>query len=721
MNPRLKNYDWPQGRYSSDEGEISSNLVLPMLKHAMRYDRSVGYLKKSHFSDIGLDLVEFVEKGGHARFLFGEPLERELLLACEQAIGDSDLEQEVEIKLRDLLASADPHNGGPDLAATLIQYLVSADAADFRLVLRQNGMHHEKVRIAYDHVGDVVVTVGSDNDSASALSGRNRESGTLICSWSYPETDYWATHGAGYLDEFERLWENENEESITIALSDQVRLGIQQDWLSRDMSYEDLKSLLTRQNKEQSEGARQLRDFQEDAIEKWQDNGYEGVMALCTGAGKTFTTVKAAEMLDDYFREESESFALVVAVPYQILAHQWVAELSEIFDQVISCWSENNEWREELKAAAFGTFNEHTGRSSFAVVVVNDTFLKDDFQTLLGVIPNQRLMFVGDEVHRHGTPTFAGKIPKARFRLGLSATPWSSGEEDRESIIKLSYGEVVKEFGIKDAIEEHVLCPYHYQVVSLELSEQEAFVYKELASSISQLVAQVQNGGTASDERELRQLLARRNSILGTCDAKIEWLARFAASKKAKQTLIYCSEGKAQSDGEYGDQRALNRIAEIFHSAGWNLGKITAEESFAKRSLILEDFQRGHIDGIAAIRVLDEGFDLPMCRAAFLLSSSRNERQFIQRRGRVLRMAPGKSEATIYDFLVLPGRDFAGEQWASGLVEGELIRAWEFSRFSLEATALEQKLGGLAKLYDVDFAALRNTVEERSYGSEDLD
>ena len=103
MNPRLKDYDWPQGRYSSDEGEISINLVLPMLKHAMRYDRSVGYLKKSHFSDIGLDLVEFVDKGGEARFLFGEPLERELLLACEQAIGDSDL----EIRLLPPLRSSD--------------------------------------------------------------------------------------------------------------------------------------------------------------------------------------------------------------------------------------------------------------------------------------------------------------------------------------------------------------------------------------------------------------------------------------------------------------------------------------------------------------------------------------------------------------------------------------------------------------------------------------
>ena len=579
MTSRLKDYDWPQGRYSSDENKICKDLVVPMLKHAMHYDRSVGYLKKSHLAEIGFDLLEFVEKGGKARFLFGDPLERELLLACERAIGEEGEESETESKLRTLLKEADPYKASEDLGAVVVQYLISADAADFRLVLRQNGMHHEKVRIAKDHMGDFVVTVGSDNDSVSALSGKNRESGTLISSWSYPETDYWTTHGSGYVHEFERLWENRNEESITVSLSDQVRLGIQSDWVERELSYDELRLLLKKQADDSSSETRELKSYQEDAILRWQENNYEGVMALCTGAGKTFTTIKAAEMLDSHFRSEDQSFAVVVAVPYQILAHQWVSELGAVFDQVIKCWSENSGWRQELQAAAFGTFNELSGRSSFAVVVVNDTFLKDDFQTLLGAIPVANLMLVGDEVHRQGTETFVGKVPPARFRLGLSATPWSSGEEERESIIKASYGEVIKEFGIKDAIDAKVLCNYHYQLVESVLSNEEAIAYKELASSISVLVAQLNNGGSASDEIELRGLLARRNSIQGTCGSKLQWLSRFAAGKRAKQTLIYCSEGKAQEEGEYGDTKALNTIAEIFHSAGWDLGKITAQES----------------------------------------------------------------------------------------------------------------------------------------------
>ena len=721
MGERLQGYDWVLGRYDSDQTEIFTDIVVPMLNRAVQYDRSVGYLKKSHLTDLGYDLFCFVEKGGRARFLFGDPLDKELLLAYQHAVGGADGGTEAEKKLRLMLKEADPHKGGDDLAATLMQYLVAVRAADFRLVLRETGIHHEKVRIATDHFGDCLVAVGSDNDSVSALSGKNCESGTLIASWIYPETNYWESHGAGHLDQFERKWENKHDESITLSLSEQVRLGIQADWEARGLSYERLRSLLQKEERAKRADARELKDYQEDAIQSWQDNDYQGVMALCTGAGKTFTTIKAAEMLDIAHRKEHRPFAVVVAVPYQILAHQWVEELSLVFGQVISCWSENDEWRADLAAAVFGTFNEHSSPSSFAVVVVNDTFLKSDFQELLDAIPSHELMFVGDEVHRHGTRTFEGKIPPAAYRLGLSATPWSSGEDERERLVKASYGEVVIEFGIKEAIDRGVLCNYNYLLTETFLSEDEALTYKSVSADISVLLAQILNGGRAENDPELRRLFARRNSILGTCESKLEWLTKYAGTKIAKQTLIYCSEGRGQIDGEYSEKKALNTVAELFHGAGWDLGKITAEESSAKRKEVLSDFQSGHIDAIAAIRVLDEGFDLPGCRSAFLLSSSKNERQFIQRRGRVLRTAKNKKEASIFDFLVLPGQEFSGEAWAQELAERELVRAWEFARFSMQVAELESTLSDIANDYEIDFITLKKTVEDRAYISEDVD
>lgn len=651
--------------------------------------------------------------------MYGDPLEPELLLACERAIGNGEMQTlQTPARLRQVLRDADPTKGRAEAAAALVQYLIAKNKIDFRLVLRQKGLHHEKIRIARDPFGDHVITVGSDNDTLSALSGGNRETGTLIASWQYPGTNYWNTHGKPHIDLFYRTWANDCPDSITITLSEQVKFQITSDWEQRGLSVDQLRSILLRENKKSEGQSKELRSYQESAIENWQQSNYQGVMALCTGAGKTFTAIKAASLLDAYFIEQGESFALIVAVPYKILADQWQAELEEHFDHVIPCWSDHPEWKNVFSAAAFSAFDPLRPRTSFATVVVNDSLQSEFFQTSMKAIPLDNLMFVGDEVHRHGAERFQSLIPKARFKLGLSATPWSFGEEEREEIIRSLYGDIIAQFGLGDALKETVLCNYHYTLSEVYLNDPEIERYKEIASSMAALSSN-KRSRTKAEETEFRSLIRKRNAILGTCENKVAWLRRYAKGIRKKQTLIYCSEGNAQEAGEDTEIRALNHVAYAFRQAGWELAKITAAESTAKRNETLLDFQEGTIDGILAIRVLDEGFDLPACRTAFLLSSSRNERQFIQRRGRVLRQSAGKDTAHIYDFAVLPPEDHAEESWAQSLALDEFIRAWEFSRYSLQKDSLAVTIQGLCDRYKIDFDMVRNMVESRSYTNEE--
>jgi superfamily II DNA or RNA helicase len=720
---QLTDHQWKLGRYSSESVHILDECVRPMLRNSMSYSRSVGYLRKSHFNDIGLELLNFIESGGEARYLIGDPLEADVLRSCEEAlVGDKErnFSEGVSAKLRQLLQQATQHRDSEDLSLMLLQFLVSEDKLDVRLVLREQGMHHEKIRIASDHVGNTLIAVGSDNDSSSALSGVNKESGTLIANWVYPDTSYWESHGRPYLADFENIWEGRATDSITVHLAEQIKLEIAADWERRGISYGQLRALLEQERKSQH-GEKELRDYQELAIYAWQENNFKGVMALCTGAGKTFTTIHASRLLDDKHRALDRSFALIVTVPYKILAHQWCRELSDYFEQVIECWSDNPNWKQQFPAAVFGTFSTNGPRASFAAVVVNDTFQEPSFQTPFKGIPLDCMMFVGDEVHRHGTRRFAGLIPESQYKIGLSATPWSVGEDEREELVKSIYGDVVAEFDIGKALSEGVLCNYHYTAVEMELTDGEAERYAELSSSMAKYDATPPGALSANELRKLQDLIKRRNAILGTSESKLDWLGRYAAKVKKKHSLIYCSEGYAQVEGERSDLKAISRIAVALHESGWDLAKITWEESTLKRAEILDDFSTGAIDGILAIRILDEGFDLPLCRAAFLLSSSKNERQFIQRRGRVLRKSPGKDVAHIYDFLVLPPTATIGTPWAQSLVESEIIRAWEFGRFSLEKPVMFKQLESLCEKWLLDFGSLRENVESRNYISEETD
>ena len=183
---------------------------------------------------------------------------------------------------------------------------------------------------------------------------------------------------------------------------------------------------------------------------------------------------------------------------------------------------------------------------------------------------------------------------------------------------------------------------------------------------------------------------------------------KYLKSKIEKHTLFYCGDGSVveESSGTELDDlavRDIKRVASILHKQGWKSSKFTADESLKERRNIIDNFKLGFIDAMVSIRVLDEGIDIPVCKQAFLLASSRNERQFIQRRGRILRKSVGKEFSIIHDFIVLPSEGIYLDDSLKSLVNSELDRVYEFSHVAMNKKELYEAAAEIADTYGIDW------------------
>ncbi|HNW34810.1 MAG TPA: helicase-related protein, partial [Candidatus Ozemobacteraceae bacterium] len=132
--------------------------------------------------------------------------------------------------------------------------------------------------------------------------------------------------------------------------------------------------------------------------------------------------------------------------------------------------------------------------------------------------------------------------------------------------------------------------------------------------------------------------------------------------EKPKRAIFYCGDGRTTDSITDEEVRQIQAVSVLLGERhGLRVRNFTYRETSEERDEILRDLRSGFLDGVVAIRCLDEGIDLPDLRMGFLLASSTNPRQFIQRRGRLLRNAPGKDRAEIFDFFILPP-DIGGQE-----------------------------------------------------------
>jgi DNA phosphorothioation system restriction enzyme len=438
-----------------------------------------------------------------------------------------------------------------------------------------------------------------------------------------------------------------------------------------------------------------LRAYQQQAIANWFANKGRGTLKMATGSGKTITALAIAAELYNKIQLQ----ALIVVCPYRHLVTQWERECRKFGLEPILAYESVRQWQDRLSSQLYSV---RSGYQPFVTVLTtNATLMGDGLQSQLPYFPEKTLI-VGDEAHNLGAKRLEQSLPRTvGLRLALSATPERYFDEAGTEGIFSYFGPVLEpEFTLADAIAQGALVHYRYYPVLVELTEEEATRYAVLTQKIGRLSA-LQDVDGATDDT-MKSLLMQRSRLIGGAANKLNALRSLMASRlDTSHTLFYCGDGSVENEVSQENYRYVEAVTALLgKELGYRVNTYTADTPLDEREDLRQRFESGELQGLVAIRCLDEGVDIPATQTAVIMASSGNPRQFVQRRGRVLRLAPGKHRATIFDMIVVPP-DLEEDSLAveRGLLKKELRRFVEFAQLADNAGEARVQLLDLQKRY----------------------
>lgn len=666
--------------YESATSRLMGDLIAPLLSNSLDYFRGVGFFSSGWLQEASEGLVGLVEQGGRGRIITSPILsgaDWEAFRHGEEAQFDETLRDTLRRNIEDLSVSlrADTLN--------CLAWLVADGLLEFRFAVPRpgwrSGDYHDKVWVFTDGCGDQVALHGSFNDSIQGT--LNGEAISVFKSWETAQAQYVEAHAA----RLRTLWEDRNPQFTVRTIPEAAREALIQLRQSGQRPYELPNSppiepipvvidqpTLVRPD---------MRPYQVEAIAAWAAAGYRGIFEMATGTGKTFTALAAASQR----REELDGLAIILLVPYLHMLDQWGEHCETFGFQPLMCSGEDPRWRTRLPSA-IRDFRLGL-RQDLCILAVHQTASGADFSSVVKALPPERTLVIGDEVHGLGAPGMqSAMLPAAQMHLGLSATPRRWLDEAGTQAIEGTFGGVCYSFPLDKAITEGFLVPYDYHPELVRLTEDEYESYRELSAQIVRMAA------AAEDDRQVREVLKRillkRAAIVWGAEQKLPTLLRLIDEERAKDadglkhTLVYCAPG------EHG--AVLRALAE----RGLRCHEFVHTVSVRQRREVLARFAAGDIEVLVAVRCLDEGVDVPATKRAYFLSSTSNPRQFVQRRGRVLRPSPGKVAAQIHDFLVVPNEStpIGERETALSLLRREMPRFAEFSLASRNTHSARERL-----------------------------
>lgn len=387
-----------------------------------------------------------------------------------------------------------------------------------------------------------------------------------------------------------------------------------------------------------------LRNYQKAAVSSWLQNAGQGIFEMATGTGKTFTAIGCIKELE----QMEDSFIVIVVCPFVNLMHQWAQEL-EKWDIDSIKTAGNTLWRQRVQDNII--LVESRKRKMQVFITSYDTYTNPDF---IRIVSDCRLpiMIIADEVHHSGSPEYSkGLVQSYKYRLGLTATLERYFDPMGTRAVENYFKKTVFEISLEQAIREGFLVSYYYYPIYVDLTKEEYKRYKKETKTI----ALYYNSDNEEDRLKLQKALIRRSKIIRDAQLKITAFQSFVnKNSNLKYTLIYCSENQIID---------VKRILRSVKPRPIIPAEITAKKPSdpRERQEILRSLAHEHYQAIVAIGVLDEGADVPEAKNCILLANTGNPKQFIQRRGRVLRRfnalykdGSKKEYASIYDFIVVP-------------------------------------------------------------------
>lgn len=667
--------------YRSDEGNVVTDFYVPCLQRSAIYRRAAGYFSSDGLSHAAKGLAEIIKTGGTMQLVVSPQLSEDDINAIEQGYRS----REEVLKDAARRALTDPERALIKDRLAALAWMVANGTLDIKIALRieaatgrlSRGIYHEKIGIFSDACANHVAFTGSGNETEGGLV-TNFESIDVYCSWQEQQ------RVARKLAAFQRLWNDETKGLIVLEFNDVSRQLLAAYKLDSPPPF-DPQAFPVPAPKPRAPGrptmppSLALRPYQEQAITSWFRNNGQGILQMATGTGKTITALAITTRL----AQKVGLQAVIVLCPYKHLVTQWRGECAAFGMNPLLAFESKDRWFDELtQRLSNANLDPH---SFLCIIATNASFCSEPFQQRLRYFPGKTLL-IADEVHNLGAGRNATSLPEnIRLRLGLSATPERWFDDEGTERLLSYFGSILEpRLGIREAIEIGALTRYRYYPVLVELTDDERTEYLDLSAKISRFQSADEENPQHS---ALTALLLRRARLIGTAANKLHALRRIAqAHRESSHMLFYCGDGQVESDLDDVFRRQVDEVTRILGSElQIKVASYTAETETEDRDTLREALAAGRLQGLVAIRCLDEGVDIPSVRTAVILASSTNPRQFVQRRGRVLRRAAGKEFAEIYDMIVVPPREARNSPAERSLLRKELIRFAEFADIALNA------------------------------------
>ena len=670
---------------------FSEEVLVPTFRISDKADCMMGFFSSEALSTLAPGLATFINSSRFSfRLIISPFLRPEDREAIEAGIrGPEDVAKEL---IEPILITDD------DLqqhTLKCLSYLIRVSRIEMKVALMKRALFHPKVWI-FENDRDVIAAHGSSNITRKGIK-HNFEQITISKSWLDSTQGYIIDK---FRNKFDRLWSDDEDGcyvmSIPLAVKKKILRSYPSEHPPSEDEYESLfrKASKSKENNGSNNGAHSVSfDFrfeipswinyesgpfehQGKAVDSWCSSDHRGVLEMATGSGKTITAMICA--FKAY--EQKKPLLIIVAAPYIPLINQWCGEIGQ-FNVKTTNLTEDGNATGRLKSITQVKRRLRTGISDVeAVVVTHNTLCSDDFANAILSFDCARLL-IADEVHNLGRESFIGNTPDYyEFRIGLSATPVRQYDEEGTEAIFDFFGPVVYRFTLKKAIGK-CLVEYDYFVHPCYLPVTEMDQWFDLTEKIKKSAWRKEDG---KPDDYLAKLYRDRRALLETIDSKISTLASLLDGlnlKSLRYTLIYGSDKGPEQ---------LEQINVLLRDRGVLFHQLTAGETTnrEKTKNIILSFQRGEIQILTAKRVLDEGMNIPQICQAFILASTTVERQWVQRRGRLLRTcsAIDKNHSIIHDFIALPpDLNKVMDSDTRSLIRSELSRIHEFASLARNA------------------------------------
>ncbi len=723
--------------YRSLLDSVAKDFYIPLLIQAVKYQRAVGFFSSSCLVEISKGISELAKNGGKIQLVASPYLSDEDIEAIKSGYAMRDQVVKEAIR-REMTEGKTPFEKA---RLNLLANLISDNILDIKIAFTEDsdrmGMYHEKMGIITDAEGNRVAFAGSMNESAAAMT-LNYETIDVYCSWKGEVDRVIAKENA-----FASIW-NDTEPNIKIIdfpelkqeIIDKYKYAVPDFEIDKKEYAPDIDTVLHTDLGVYTEyGPKfpewfKLHDYQDEAITEWQKRNYRGIFDMATGTGKTYTGLGALTTLS---KNLGHKLAAIIVCPYQHLVEQWVEDILKFNIDPIIGYSDSSQkdWPKRLKNAIRDQKLKVRGREFFCFICTNATFSSDYVQAQLAKIKSDTLLMV-DEAHNFGAPYLSCLLyDNYKYRLALSATLDRHNDEEGTAKLYDFFGEKCIEYTLDRAIEEKKLTKYKYYPIVVTLTEEELEAYDNLSYEIGKCIMKDKNGKIKLSSKG-EKLALKRSRIIAGAKNKLTMLEEVIQPYiHDKHILVYCGATKGleqnqdRSDVDSEDIRQIDAVTDLLgNKLGMEVSQFTSKESVEEREVLKREFSAGDtLKVLIAIKCLDEGVNIPKIKTAFILASTTNPKEYIQRRGRVLRLAEGKEYAEIYDFITLPYDTESVTSLTEAqvkrnftLVKNELRRAEEFSRIAVNMVESASLIDEIKDAYGIQELNWNNEEEDYGYG-----